>query len=140
MKNIKKIRQEIKRLKKILEESTYYLDNSQQALGYSFALDDFKEFIDSLPEEEPSNPKGNLDPFELGLTKEGQELWTEDMKSTARHFFNLGVEWQKEQMMKEAVEGVVYRYESYQRIATAIIVDIPREILGNKVKLIIVKK
>lgn len=42
---------EIERLKKILEESTYYLDNSQQALGYSFALDDFKEFIDSLPEE-----------------------------------------------------------------------------------------
>ena len=54
MSNIEKIRQEIKRLKKILEESTYYLDNSQQALGYSFALDDFKEFIDSLSEEKPS--------------------------------------------------------------------------------------
>jgi len=51
MSNIEKIRLEIERLKKILEESTYYLDNSQQALGYSFALDDFKEFIDSLPEE-----------------------------------------------------------------------------------------
>ena len=45
------IRQEIERRKKILEESTYYLDNSQQALGYSFAIDDFKEFIDSLPED-----------------------------------------------------------------------------------------
>lgn len=54
MSNVDKIRQEIERLKKILEESTYYLDNSQQALGYSFALDDFKEFIDSLPEEKPS--------------------------------------------------------------------------------------
>lgn len=51
MSNIEKIRQEIERLKKLLEESTYYLDNSQQALGYSFALDDFKEFIDSLPEQ-----------------------------------------------------------------------------------------
>lgn len=51
MNKIENIRQEIERLKKILEESTYYLDNSQQALGYSFALDDFKEFIDSLPEE-----------------------------------------------------------------------------------------
>ena len=51
MSNIEKIRQEIERLKKILEESTYYLDNSQQALGYSFALDDFKKFIDSLPED-----------------------------------------------------------------------------------------
>ena len=51
MSNTEKIRQEIERLKKILEESTYYLDNSQQALGYSFALDDFDTFIDSLPEE-----------------------------------------------------------------------------------------
>ena len=51
MNNIEKIKAEIERLKKILEESTYYLDNSQQALGYSFALDDFKEFIDSLQEE-----------------------------------------------------------------------------------------
>lgn len=42
--------------------------------------------------------------------------------------------------MKDAVEGVVYRYESYKRIATAIIVDIPRETLGNRVKLIIVKE
>ena len=54
--------------------------------------------------------------------------------------FIAGAEWQKEQLMKEAVEGVVYRYESYQRIATAIIVDIPREELGNKVKIIIVKE
>lgn len=54
MSNVDKIKAEIERLKKILEESTYYLDNSQQALGYSFALDDFKEFIDSLPEEKPS--------------------------------------------------------------------------------------
>lgn len=53
MSNTEKIKAEIERLKKILEESTYYLDNSQQALGYSFALDDFKEFIDSLPEEKP---------------------------------------------------------------------------------------
>ena len=50
-KSLELIKAEIERLKKILEESTYYLDNSQQALGYSFALDDFKEFIDSLPEE-----------------------------------------------------------------------------------------
>lgn len=52
MSDIEKIRQEIERLKKILEESTYYLDNSQQALGYSFALDDLEDFIDSLPEDQ----------------------------------------------------------------------------------------
>lgn len=46
----------------------------------------------------------------------------------------------KQKMMEGAVEGVVYRYESYQRIATAIIVDVPKESLGNKVKIIIVKE
>lgn len=53
-KSLELIKAEIERLKKILKESTYYLDNSQQALGYSFALDDFKELLDSLPEEKPS--------------------------------------------------------------------------------------
>lgn len=70
MSNIEKIRQEIERLKKILEESTYYLDNSQQALGYSFALDDFKEFIDSLPEEKPSEDLEEAVFKEWGTTKE----------------------------------------------------------------------
>ena len=51
MSNIEQIKAEIERLKKLLEVSNYYLDNSQQALGYSFALDDFSAFIDSLPDE-----------------------------------------------------------------------------------------
>lgn len=51
--------------------------------------------------------------------------------------FKAGAEWQKRKMMEGAVEGVVYRYESYQRIATAIIVDVPKESLGNKVRIII---
>lgn len=51
-----------------------------------------------------------------------------------------GMAEQKRKMMEGAVEGVVYRYESYQRIATAIIVDVPKESLGNKVKIIIVKE
>ena len=71
-------------------------------------------------------------------------MWKEGGESTytglAKDAFIAGAEWQKEQMMKDAVEGVVYRYESYKRIATAIIVDIPRETLGNRVKLIIVKE
>lgn len=59
MSNIEQIKAEIERLKKLLEVSNYYLDNSQQSLGYSFALDDFEDFIGSLPDEnnpEPYNP------------------------------------------------------------------------------------
>ena len=46
----------------------------------------------------------------------------------------------KEQMMKEAVKGEVYLYHSYNREATAIIVDIPKDKLGDKVRIIIVKE
>ena len=46
----------------------------------------------------------------------------------------------KEQMMKDAVEGEVYQYHSYNRDATAILVDIPKENLGEKVRVIIVKE
>ena len=82
-----------------------------------------------------------------------------DWKAIARHF----AKWQKEQMMKdcvhevnqayfrgievgkaemmkEAVEGEVYLYHSYNRNATAIVVDIPKENLGDKVRIIICKK
>lgn len=62
------------------------------------------------------------------------------LREVAEKAFIAGAKWQKEQMMKEAVEGEVYRYESYHRIATAIVVDIPRESIDNKVKLIIVKE
>lgn len=46
----------------------------------------------------------------------------------------------KEKMMKEAVEGEVYSYHSYNRDATAILVDIPKENLGDKVCIIVCKK
>lgn len=58
------------------------------------------------------------------------------LTNIARHFAN----WQKEQMMKDAVEGEVYLYESYKRTATAILVDVPKEELGDKVKIIIIKE
>ena len=59
MSNIEKIRQEIELLRREIDDHNYYLDNSEQALGYSAALDDIEKFIDSLPDEnnpEPYNP------------------------------------------------------------------------------------
>ena len=88
------IRQEIERLKKILEESTYYLDNSQQALGYSFALDDFKEFIDSLPEEKPSEDLEEAADNHIKSIDDGNDEWSlVDVKAA----FIAGAEWQREQ-------------------------------------------
>lgn len=54
--------------------------------------------------------------------------------------FISGAYWQKEQMLKEAVEGEVYLYHSYNRDATAILVDIPKENLGDKVHIIVLPK
>ena len=172
MSNIEKIRQEIKRLKKLLEVSTYYLDNSQQALGYSFALDDLEDFIDSLPDEEPkhkSNPLfnkcvENCDPETMAevnrnvdkmlLDEElerfiasGKSVTVEDcgtykvsyhdFKKVARHF----AEWQKEQMLKDAVDGSVAQ-DIYSRNLVAKTKDLSKYNLkfGDKIKLIIVKE
>jgi len=57
-----------------------------------------------------------------------------------RGVFVKGYLYCKEQMMKEAVEGEVYLYHSYNRNATAIVVDIPKENLGDNVRIIICKK
>ncbi len=56
MDKIEKIRQEIKQLRKLLEDHNYYLDNSEQALGYGLALDDIEKFLDTLSEE-PDTPE-----------------------------------------------------------------------------------
>ena len=59
MDKIDKIRQEIEWLRREIDDHNYYLDNSEQALGYSAALDDIEKFIDSMPDEnnpEPYNP------------------------------------------------------------------------------------
>ncbi len=51
MDKIEKIRQKIKELRELLEDHNYYLDNSEQALGYGLALDDIGQFLDTLSEE-----------------------------------------------------------------------------------------
>lgn len=51
MDKIEKIRQEIERLRKLIDDHNYYLDNSEQALGYGLALDDIGQFLDTLSEE-----------------------------------------------------------------------------------------
>ena len=47
---------------------------------------------------------------------------------------------EREDMLKEAVEGEVYLYYSYKRKSTAILVDIPIEDLGDKVRIVVLKE
>ena len=54
--------------------------------------------------------------------------------------FIAGAEWQKAKMMEGAVEGEVYLYNGYKREAIAILVDIPKDKLGDKVKVIFIKE
>lgn len=53
MDKIARIRQKIKEFRELLEGHNYYLDNSEQALGYCLALDDIEKFLGSLEPEEP---------------------------------------------------------------------------------------
>ena len=87
----------------------------------------------------------------------GEGSW--DIRDQVIEDFKAGANWQKEKdeaeitfayadgctytmdrMRREAVEGRVFLYESYKRTATAIIVDIPKEELGDKVRIIIIKE
>lgn len=83
----------------------YYLDNSEQAVGYENALIDFERFIDSLQQEQPSIP--NLDEAAEKWCKENNKgiALCADGKShylaEGMDAFKAGAEWQKDQMLKD---------------------------------------
>ena len=152
MTNIEKIRQEIERLNDINKRIAKEQGCTDFIKGITAGYLEILSFIDSLPDEDickdslhiPETCKDNQDSF-TSLEEAAAHYEKYNRQSILSSVdivdaFIAGAKWMKEQMMKEAVEGVVYRYESFRKIATAIIVDIPREILGNKVKLIIVKE
>ena len=58
--DVDRLREELQKPKTELKVGNYYLDNSEQAVGYENALIDFELLIDSLQQEQPSLPS-NLD-------------------------------------------------------------------------------
>ena len=100
MSNIEKIRAEIERRK------VDYLNRSYTFVP--FAMEQLLEFIDSLPEEEPSKDleeaaeqrARKIYPYEGGT----KGLICETSIPIFKAGFIAGAEWQKQQMMKEAVE------------------------------------
>ena len=132
MSSIEKIRQEIERR---ITDNTF---------GAKLELIDLLAFIDSLPECEET-AKIPTEKYEEELNEEIQGFIDEYgyergedkilIAIVARHF----AEWQKEQMMKDAVEGFIFQSEDYY----------PKELVaqyngelkhGDKVKIIIVKQ
>ena len=50
-----RLREKLQKSKNELEVGNYYLDNSEQAVGYENALVDFELLIDTLQQEQPSD-------------------------------------------------------------------------------------
>ena len=128
------IKEEIERLYNL-----YELSNDYQRMG---ACSTILDFIDSLPEEPASEDLEEDSSFEKLLQeiyiKYNKQISIEKLLDIASHF----AEWQKQQMMKDAVEGVIdirkwpakAQVEFYDRLPDF---DVRT---GDKVKIIIVKE
>lgn len=112
-----RLREELQKPKTELKVGNYYLDNSEQAVGYENALIDFELLIDSLQQEQPEEPDKSL---EEEVKNYFQGYWpgteTAEQCNTDLHFTPPAIirlashfaEWQKELMMEEAVETELY--------------------------------
>ena len=105
---IEQIKAKIEWLKSI----EYPCDNSQQATGFCDALDRMTDFLPTL--EEKSEIPNDLEEAakELYPYKERYDIElsypsTYDENEEQRKAFITGAEWQKEQIMSEAVEGEI---------------------------------
>lgn len=136
MSNIEKIRQEIERLK-AENRNIRCQHNENYCIGYDDAFNDLLPVIDSLPEEKLSEDLNDeIKKFieEYGYERDEDKLL---IAIVARHF----AEWQKEQMMKDAVEGEIQmRYSGSLCAKTIRVINEDKFKLGDKVKIIIVKE
>ena len=116
MNSIEKIRQEIerriKRENEILWNAKLRGTYASPSCEYNLiTLTSLRDFIDSLPDEEPSKDleeaasRGGFDYVDEIEAKAPGLPWNDhDVEFGYRDGFIAGAEWQKEQMMKEAVE------------------------------------
>ena len=143
MSNIEKIRQKIERRKKslragICNDEAFTRKQKEEMLVASGELTRLSRFLDSLPGEKPSEDlKEEVKRYYSdNFTYISSDQPTLSILTNVAHYF---AEWQKEQMMKEAVEGFIFQSEDYY----------PKELVaqyngelkhGDKVKIIIVKE
>lgn len=162
MNTIEAIRNEIKRLEEIHERN---LDKPMERgrIGYAHGVvaccDRILSFIDSLPEEKPSEdlkevaeewaeneaygkPDAEFEMAYKGFIAGAQwqaEQNDKDLSEKIAAAYQLGLANKEEQMMKEAVEGTVHNFSSNKPHPT-VLVDAKGFNQGDKVRVIIVKE
>lgn len=114
-----RLKAEIEKPKNELKVGNYYLDNSEQAVGYENALIDFELLIDSLQQEQPSLPSNLDEAAEKYAQKEYPDepscgQWgtgdyeppvdMEYPREIAKDAFKSGAEWMARQMKQEKQE------------------------------------
>ena len=111
MSNIEKIRQEIERRKK----ENMYVD-LPMSIGRYYEDRDLLAFIDSLPEEKPSEDLEEA----AGLYLDNHKPLTRYNWGDLQDAFIAGAGWQREKMKKEEVEGeilkAINRYELEKKL------------------------
>ena len=100
----------------------------------AFVLTQLLSFLDTLESEKPMNQKGLEREIERCLWKLSDDPSNEELRMFARHF----AKWQKEQMMKEAVEGVIDDCGTPARLRLEMPGGSFR--IGDKVRLIVLPK
>ena len=77
--NANRLREELQKPKTELKVGNYYLDNSEQAVGYENALNDFESLIDSLQQEmwKPSEEQITAAKSAYSVLK-SHDTWGED--------------------------------------------------------------
>ena len=139
-KQVEQIRTEIERLYKEAKEEPY----TGRMEGRLEALDKLDAFIDSLEEE----------PVSEDLEQAAVEAFKHIVDSDKNNFYEIfkaGANWQKEQMMKDAVDA--YILQSFNPVTESIEIDrhgfkceygqkksTPYVIAGEQVKLVIIKE
>ena len=123
MDKIDNIRTEIEQLRRKVDDHNYYLDNSEQAVGYVNALLDIENFLDTLSEELDKSLEAEIQWY-LREKCSGDDEPT--VSEIARYFAKWqyqkdreefakirakiwceGFDAHNEQMLKNAVEGVI---------------------------------
>lgn len=96
-----RLREELQKPKNELKVGNYYLDNSEQAVGYENALIDFELIINSLQQEQSSEDldadiEMEWDSFNKHLAEYGEEseevVWLDwySFNDVARYFYEQG--------------------------------------------------
>ncbi len=130
----KKIRAEVDRLKELVSDPI--LSGNDLMIGERNAYNAVLKFIDSLPEEPVSEDlEEEVDEYILDNFDDAEGRVY--VLQCARHFAN----WQKQQMIKDAIDGVVICDEKLTHGYKDIVFKFPDNLqVGDKVKLIIIKE